>query len=78
MYACQFYNKMEIDLNDVPSIIERGDFSVIKAWLNENIHQQGRLYSPEDLALKVTGQTLNPAIFINYLKNKYNAIYQLN
>ena len=78
MYACQFYNKMAIDLNDVPSIIERGDLSVIKAWLNKNIHQQGRLYSPEDLALKVTGQTLNPAIFINYLKNKYNAIYRLN
>lgn len=78
MYACQFYNKMLIDLKDVPVLIEKGDFAFIKAWLNKNIHQQGRLYSLDDLAVKVTGQPLNPDIFINYLKSKYNAIYGLN
>ena len=70
--------KMLIDLKDVPALIERGNFAFIKTWLNQNIHQQGRLYTPNDLVLKVTGQSLNPDIFINYLKNKYSTIYGLN
>lgn len=78
MYACQFYNKMLADLKDVPARIEEGDLTCIKNWLNENIHQQGRLHSPDDLARKVTGQGLNPDVFIDYLKAKYNAIYGLD
>ena len=46
--------------------------------LTKNIHQLGRLYTPDDLAVKVTGEPLNPEIFINYLENKYSEIYQLN
>ena len=78
MYACQFYNKMMVDIKDIPERIEQGDLACIKTWLNENIHRQGRLYSPDQLAEKVTGQTLQPDIFINYLKTKYNTIYGLN
>ncbi len=78
MYACQFYNKMIVDIKDIPERIEQGDLACIKTWLNENIHCQGRLYSPDQLAEKVTGQILEPDIFINYLKTKYNAIYGLN
>ena len=78
MYACQFYNKMIVDIKDIPERIEKGDLACIKTWLNENIHRQGRLYSPDQLAEKVTGQILEPDIFINYLKTKYNTIYGLN
>ena len=78
MYACQFYNKMLIDVRNVCTRIEGGDFACVKRWLNDNIHQQGRLYTPDDLALKITGQKLNPDIFISYLKKKYSEIYRLN
>lgn len=78
MYACQFYKKMLVDIKDVLGLIERGNFKPIQTWLNENIHKQGRLYSPDELAIRITGEPLNPDIFVNYLKNKYNAIYELN
>ena len=78
IYACQFYEKMLRDFNDNSINIIDGDLVCIKNWLNKNIHQLGRLYSPDDLAIKVTGEPLNPGIFINYLKNKYSEIYQLN
>ena len=55
---------MLIDIKEVPGLIKRGDFTLIKAWLNENIHQQGRLYNPDNLSVKVTGEPLNPNIFI--------------
>ena len=78
MYACQFYEKMLRDFNDNSINIIDGDLVRIKNWLNKNIHQLGRLYTPDDLAMKVTGEPLNPEIFINYLENKYSEIYHLN
>ena len=77
MYACQFYSKMLLDLNDIPKNIKGGNFSYIKKWLNDNIHKQGRLYSPENLIYKVTGDEINPEFFISYLKQKYGEIYRL-
>ena len=77
MYACQFYSKMSIELSDTPEKIKEGDFSYVKKWLNDNIHQKGRLYSSDDLILKVTGEKLNPDFFIGYLEKKYSKIYNL-
>ena len=77
MYACQFYSKMLLDINDIPKKIKAGNFSCIKKWLNDNIHQKGRLYSTDDLILKVTGKKLDPCFFIDYLKKKYSKIYKL-
>ena len=39
---------------------------------------QGTLYSPQELVQRVTGEPLNPDHFIDYLKTKYRAIYQIN
>ncbi|MDH5479650.1 MAG: carboxypeptidase M32, partial [Nitrosomonas sp.] len=76
IYACQFYRTMCNELPDTEKNIEIGNFAPIKQWLNEKIHSQGRLYTPQELVLNVTSETLNPDYFIDYLKNKYNAIYQ--
>ena len=77
MYACQFYSKMLLDIADIPNKIQEGSFSCIKKWLNDNIHRKGRLYSADDLVLKVTGKKLDPCFFIDYLKKKYSEIYKL-
>ena len=77
MYAFQFYSKMLLDIYDIPKKIKTGNFSCIKKWLNENIHEKGRIYSTDDLVLNVTGEKLNPCVFIDYLKSKYGAIYNL-
>lgn len=77
MYACQFYKTL---LNEQPGIernISEGHFAPIKNWLNEKIHSQGRLYTPQELVQRVTGESLNPDHFINYLKHKYSEIYDL-
>ena len=77
MYACQFYSKMLLDINDISKQIKEGNFSCVKKWLNDNIHKAGRLYSPENLLYKVTGDSINPDFFISYLKQKYGQIYSL-
>lgn len=78
IYACQFYRTMMNDLPDTENNIEMGNFAPIRSWLNEKIHSQGRLYTPQQLVQRVTGEALNPNYFIEYLKNKYRAVYRLN
>ena len=77
MYACQFYSKMLLDIDDIPKKIKEGNFSCIKKWLNDNIHHKGRLYSTDDLILKVIGEKLDPCFFIDYLNKKYSEMYKL-
>tara|TARA_R110002073_G_scaffold52938_1_gene137109 strand:+ start:1015 stop:2532 length:1518 start_codon:yes stop_codon:yes gene_type:complete len=78
IYACQFYQAMLYELPDTEKNIATGNFLPIKSWLNEKIHCQGRLYTPQELIQRVTGESLNPDYFINYLRKKYSAIYQLS
>ena len=78
MYACQFYRTMIREIPDTEKHIAEGNFLPIKTWLNEKIHSQGRLFTPQELVLRVTGEPLNPDHFVDYLKTKYRAIYQLD
>lgn len=76
MYACQFFNILLGEMPDTVKNIEKGNFAPIKTWLNDKIHSQGSLFSPQELVQKITGEALNPDHFINYLKTKYRAIYK--
>lgn len=77
MYACQFYKALLREQPDTEDQIAAGNFAPIKAWLNEKIHRQGRLYTPQELVQRVTGEALNPDHFIDHLQHKYREIYGL-
>lgn len=78
MYACQFYQTLLKEQPDTEQHISTGHFEPIRNWLNEKIHAQGKLYSPQELVKNVTGEALNPSYFVNYLKSKYSAIYHMH
>lgn len=67
--------------NDNPSMykdISNGEFVKIKKWLNEKVHCHGKRYeSLDDLLIDQVGEPLNPQYFIDYLTNKYKALYKL-
>jgi len=77
LYAAQFYAKAKSDIKDLEGKIEKGDLKPLLHWLRENIHSQGRRYSPEELLKVVTGKELDPEYFIRYIKDKYSNIYSL-
>lgn len=79
MYAAQFFKYAQEQVPTLHSDIARGDFSTLQAWLKENVHSRGSLYpSADELCLKVTGEKLNPRIFLNYLEDKYSRLYNLD
>lgn len=77
MYACQFFKTLLSEQPDTEDQIAAGNFRSIKAWLNDKIHRQGRLFSPQELVQRVTGEALNPDHFIDHLQHKYREIYGL-
>ncbi len=77
LYAAQLLNTIKKELPNFYQLIETGQFSVIREWLRVNIHQYGKLYTPGELIVKVTGEELNAKYLVDYLEEKYSKVYQL-
>ncbi|MBM7647943.1 carboxypeptidase Taq [Bacillus ectoiniformans] len=78
MYAAQFHQAMRKELPNFDLLVEKGDYSPIKQWLTEHIHQFGKMKTPLELIRDATGEELKAQYLIDYLTEKYNNIYQLN
>ncbi|MUK87305.1 carboxypeptidase M32 [Ornithinibacillus sp. L9] len=76
MYAAQFKNVMEKELN-IKDIIASGDFAPIRQWLTKNVHQYGKMKKPLQIIEDVTNEQLNPDYLVAYLTEKYSSIYSL-
>jgi carboxypeptidase Taq len=74
LYSAQFTRKMKKEI-DVEKCSETGNLGPVLSWLRTNIHQYGKLYWPDELAKKTSGEKLNPKYLINYLTTKYSEIY---
>jgi carboxypeptidase Taq len=78
MYATQIFKAAEKELPGLADDIAAGKFERLKGWLNEKIHKVGSLpTSGDELMVAVTGAPLQPQVFLDYLKDKYSALYQL-
>lgn len=77
LYAAQILNTILKQNPNFFEEIEAGNFSSIREWLRENIHQYGKLYTPDELIQKVTGEALNADYLVSYLEEKYSNIYNI-
>ncbi|MGD6815817.1 carboxypeptidase M32 [Metabacillus sp. 113a] len=77
LYAAQIRQAMLRDLPNLEELIEKGELQQILSWLTNRIHQYGKTKKPLDLLWEVTGENLNPDYLIDYLKEKYTALYSI-
>jgi carboxypeptidase Taq len=77
MYAAHLFEGLEKDHPDWEKRIAKGELSFIKAWLHDKIYQHGRRFPTEELLKRATGQSFSVEPYLNYLQNKYAAIYKL-
>ena len=75
IYSAQFFRQMNAEIPDIKERTRRGEFSAILDWLNRKIHSAGALKDPMALCEQVTGERLNPAYYLEYLKGKYTKLY---
>jgi carboxypeptidase Taq len=62
---------------EIYSEMTAGRFDVLHGWLIDNIYTHGRKFFPNQLLEKVTGQQIQIAPYIRYLKDKYGKLYEL-
>ena len=77
-YAAQFYQTAKEQIDGLESDIEQGKLKSLLTWLRENIHQHGRIYPAKELCKRVTGEPLNFKYFMDYVKEKFGKIYNIN
>ncbi len=76
LYAAQFWETINKQIPDLSARMERGDFSALKRWLNENIHAHGRRYSAAELCQRLTGAPLSADPLMRHLEGKLRALYR--
>ncbi len=77
IYAAQFFKVFEKQHPDWNEKVAKGELDFIREWLGAHIHQYGRQFTPQQLVLRVTGERLNEQPYIDYLENKYKALYRI-
>ncbi len=71
MYAAQWFATMRRSLPELDARIGAGDLSPVFDWLGQNIWSQASLWTTDELALRASGETLNPAHFKAHLEARY-------
>src|SRR5262245_8888924 len=77
LYAAQFMRAARQQLPGLEAGFARGEFRPLKSWLNEKVHRLGRSYWSDALCRRVTGEGLRHEPLIDYLRDKYAALYRL-
>ena len=78
LYSLQFWDKLKADISNVDELITRHNFKSIHEWLKDNIHVWGCRLEPRVLLKAVTGQSLSSNAFLDYINEKYSALYGIN
>jgi carboxypeptidase Taq len=71
MYAAQWFAAMRRATPDLDARIARGDFAPVFDWLRRCIWEPGSRWTTDELALRASGETLNPAHFKAHLFARY-------
>ena len=71
MYAAQWFAAMRRSVPDLDARISAGDWSPAFDWLRDNIWSQASRWSIDELAIRASGEVLNPAHFKAHLEARY-------
>jgi carboxypeptidase Taq len=71
MFAAQWFAAMYEALPDLDAHIQRGHFTPVFDWLQQQIWSQGSRWTTDELALRASGETLNPAHLQAHLRARY-------
>lgn len=75
--SAMLWDRIVAENSNMLSDFEKGDFTGLRTWLGENIHQHGSKFMPMDLLDKVLGvRQLDAEPLVSYLAAKVNDLYK--
>ena len=75
-YNAMYVKKLKEDINFEECILN-GDFKTINNWMREHVFKHANVLTPNEWIKEITGESLTPKYFIEYLNEKYSKIYRL-
>jgi carboxypeptidase Taq len=75
--AAQLDDALRASVGDVDALVRDGEFEPLHDWLTENIHRHGSRYTTPELVRQATGEDYTADYFIDYVTEKYGALYDL-
>jgi carboxypeptidase Taq len=75
IYSGQFLAKIKTEIPDWRQQLSEGSLTRILTWLKKNVHSQSNLYNPAELIRKITSSKLDAKPYLDYLQEKYSALY---
>lgn len=76
-YGAQLLNTMKKEF-DVDKYFGAKNLSKVNAWLKKNVHKYGQTKTPKEILLLATKEEFNPKYYVEYLKDKFTKIYNLD
>lgn len=76
-YGVQILRTMERDF-DVFAAVREGNLLPIRDWLKEHVFSIASITTPDEWIRAITGESLNVNYFLDYLEEKFTALYALN
>jgi carboxypeptidase Taq len=71
MYAAQWFASIRRHCPGLDDDIARGELAPVFDWLREQVWTQGSRWSTVELAVRASGEALNPAHFRRHLETRY-------
>ena len=75
-YNAMYLKRLEKEL-PFKELILKGDFKTINQWMKDNVFVHANVLTPKEWIKELTGESLSPKAFLEYLNNKYKEIYKL-
>ena len=75
-YNTMYLKRLEKEL-PFKELILKGDFKTINQWMKDNVFIHANVLTPKEWIKELTGESLSPKAFLEYLNNKYKEIYRL-
>ncbi|GGI94914.1 carboxypeptidase M32 [Halobellus salinus] len=76
--AAQLYAAAEDDVDGLDSSVAAGEFEPLHEWLTESVHRHGARYETDELVTQATGSGFTADAFVDYVTEKYGALYDLD
>lgn len=75
--GAQLYATVIKDM-DVDKCLAEDNFIALEEYLKKNVQFDGAMHDYNYILKRATGEEFNPQYYINYLKNKYSKLYNIN
>jgi len=75
LYAASFRRQMELDVPEMWTLVERGDFAPILGWMRQKVHERGHIVDAPQIVRDAVGDRDPVADLVDHLRERQGALY---